>query len=526
MPHATAALQSGDDHDDILIQQFLDAPTTEDPFGLNRELEPGEKAEDAENYEDISDDDLADDDDDDSAEGKQMFQIGHANQTGTSSRSLEAFTQDVDLSALINGNGIEGDAYDDDLFGEDLSSPMETNTGTGKIQKGYDQDDLSDFDDSTSPQAQPVPLTTSPQSRQIESPAKSVSRPTVLSSKECPPSKELQRQQELLAMSRNGATNTDGLPAPPENREELLASLWPKFKRDTIPKFLDLLPPKRARYSGRSIPKPPKPVNPTKINLELALDQEKSFKISSILNKTNLEETISQGIVTIQEDSVVEKDDEDVDADSDFENELVGGISWQDLQIVCEDWDTRSAAGTFESEQVSSRSRKASKSEAYEDPEPDPDPEWPSAKVSLFEYGMGKNAHVYPQRRKLDQLEANIMHAPQFLFPSFQDPEQATSKIAKTITLDLNDSKLLTDHVQPNAVSRNVFGRSDLKRAGRGAFTKGLSQRYNISNDEAYDLLKENHQSKVRSMLGNVPVEHSLPAIRLQWPFVSIANLP
>ncbi len=117
------------------------------------------------------------------------------------------------------------------------------------------------------------------------------------------------------------------------------------------------------------------------------------------------------------------------------------------------------------------------------------------------------------------------MRAPQFSFPSFQDPEQATSKIAKTITLDLNDSRLLVDHVQPNAISRNVFGRSDLKRAGRGAFTKGLSQRYNISNDEAYDLLKENHQSKVRSMLGNVAVEHSLPATRLQWPFVSTTNL-
>ena len=113
------------------------------------------------------------------------------------------------------------------------------------------------------------------------------------------------------------------------------------------------------------------------------------------------------------------------------------------------------------------------------------------------------------------------MRASQLLFPSFQDPEQATSKIAKTITLDLNDPRLLLDRVHPDAVSRNVAEQSDLRKAGRGALTKGLSQRYNISNDEAYDLLKENHQSKVRSMLGNVTVEHSLPAVRLQWPFVS-----
>lgn len=110
---------------------------------------------------------------------------------------------------------------------------------------------------------------------------------------------------------------------------------------------------------------------------------------------------------------------------------------------------------------------------------------------------------------------------PQFVFPSLHDPEDATSKIARTITLDLNDPQLLIDYFQPNAPSHRVFGCSDLKKAGHGAFTKSLSQRYNISNDEAYDLLKENHQHKIRSMLGNAPVEHSLPAVRLQWPFVS-----
>lgn len=502
MPHATAPHQSGDDDDEILIQQLLNAPTTEDPFGINRELEPGEKAEDAENYEDISDDDLADDED---VEGERRSQIGDGLQNGASSKSLEAFTQDVDFSTLINGNGLEDNEFDDDLFGEGLSSPVETNTGAGQTLTGHDQVGLSDFDDSTSLPAQPVPPPMSPLSRQIEAPGKNVSPPTTFTSKESPPSKELQRQQELLAMSRNGATNTDGLPAPPENREELLASLWPKFKRDTIPKFMELLPPKRARYLGKSIPKPPKPVNPTKISLELAFDQEKHFKVSSMPNRPNMENTSSQGIVAIQEDIVVEKDnEEDADMESDFENELVGGISWQDLQVICEDWDTCSAVESIRSELDSSRSYKASNPGTYEDVDVDADPDhgWPSAK-----------------RRKTDHLEPNVMRAPQSLFPSFQDPEQATSKIAKTVTLDLNDSRLLIDHVQPNAISRNVFGRSDLKRAGRGAFTKGLSQRYNISNDEAYDLLKENHQSKVRSMLGNVAVEHSLPAIRLQWPF-------
>ena len=54
----------------------------------------------------------------------------------------------------------------------------------------------------------------------------------------------------------------------------------------------------------------------------------------------------------------------------------------------------------------------------------------------------------------------------------------------------------------------------------RKALSTNLSRRYNISNDDAYDLLKENHQSKVRSTLGNMAVEHGMPAIKLQWPFV------
>lgn len=528
MPHATTLHQSGDDHDDMLIQQFLDAPTIEDPFGLNRDLDPGDKADDAVNFEDISDDDLAEDED---AEVKRKPQTGGGDQSGASPISLEAFTQDVDYPVITNGNGLEDNAYDDDLFGEGLSSPVETNTGTVKTRIEQDQHGLSDFDDSTSPQVQLVSLPTSPLSREVEVLERVVPGPMTLSSKESPPSKELQRQQELLAMSRHGVSNTDILPAPPENREELLASLWPKFKRDNIPKFMDLLPPKRARYLGKSITKPPKPIGPTKVNLELALDQEKSFKVSSIPNKPITEESNSRGIIAIQEEIVVEKNNQgDKDMDFDFENELARGISWQDLQIICEDWDTRSAVEFNGSEQDSSRSRDASNFNAYEDLDCDPDLEpdhgRPPAKVSPNKNLTGNYSYKYPQRRKLDHLEANIIRASQPFFPSFQDPEQATSKIANAITLDLNDSRLLIDHIQPNDISKSVFGRSDLRRAGRGALTRGLSQRYNISNDEAYDLLKENHQSKVRSMLGNVPVEHSLPAVRLQWPFVSNTNIP
>ena len=397
MPHATMIHETGDDPDEILIQQVLNAPATEDTFGLNRELEPGEKAEDAEDYEDISDDDLADDED---AEGARRFETGQEYHSGSSYRSPEVFAQNVDVSALVNESSLEHSAYDDDLFGENLSSPMEKDTGLGQTHTGRNRDGLSDFDNSTSPQAGPVPLPASRLSRGVESPAKSASRQTVLNYRESPPSKELQRQQELLAMSRTGATNTDGLPAPPENCEELLASLWPKFERDTVPKFMDLLPPKRARYLGKSIPKTPKAVNPTKCNLELSMDQEKSFRISSISNKPNMEEHSSQGVVTIQDDVVLQQDiEEDVDMESDFENEMVGGISWRDMQMICEDWDTSSAAEPLGSERGSPRSRRASKPDTHKELDPELESDnygWPSAKVSTVNYITQEYAHVCP----------------------------------------------------------------------------------------------------------------------------------
>lgn len=87
------------------------------------------------------------------------------------------------------------------------------------------------------------------------------------------------------------------------------------------------------------------------------------------------------------------------------------------------------------------------------------------------------------------------------------------------VTLDLNDPYLLVDVRQPHEVRRTRRIGGDVKRR---VVNKSLMQRYNISNDEAYDLLKENKQSKVRSTIGQLTIEHSMPALRLQTPYVCI----
>ena len=127
------------------------------------------------------------------------------------------------------------------------------------------------------------------------------------------------------------------------------------------------------------------------------------------------------------------------------------------------------------------------------------------------------------QRRKLNNLGSdvqNILHAPRFECPSFDNYEKLTSKIAKRPILNLNDPYLLlVEEVdKPTQRPKNVVAFRD----GRPVSVKDALRRYNISNDEAYDKLKQNHQHKVRSTLGNLTITHSMPAQRLQYPYYRV----
>ena len=123
--------------------------------------------------------------------------------------------------------------------------------------------------------------------------------------------------------------------------------------------------------------------------------------------------------------------------------------------------------------------------------------------------------------RNTGTFASDIIALPPVIVASLTNPEVSTAHIAKKIRLDLNDPQLLVDEMYaPREANRSTHDNWHGKGLEEGLTAKSLNQRYNISNDEAYDLLKENHQNKVRGMLGNLHVEHSLPALRLQWPFV------
>jgi len=91
------------------------------------------------------------------------------------------------------------------------------------------------------------------------------------------------------------------------------------------------------------------------------------------------------------------------------------------------------------------------------------------------------------------------------------------------IELNLNDPDLLVEKIDAKEVNKARRIGKEFRRLGNRGKQDFLHQRYNLSNDEAYDALKENHQNKVRSTLAELEVIHAMPALRLQTPFVSFA---
>ena len=342
MPHATSLHDSQDYHDDLLIRQALDP---ENPIDFNRELEPGEKADDAIDFGDLSDNDLAEEE----TESKSVQE--HSDQLDTLFTGFEnvsSFAQDGGGPEETRSNSHEGDGFDD-LFGDPPSSPVEDKREsidplhfkrTVEKDLSFDADEEDSHYSKRSCTFQEPSLTQTQEVARITS--QPIFRPIIFNASDATSTREQQLQQELFAMSGSGCGlgGIEVLPPPPENREELLASLWPNFERSTVPKFMNLLPPKKTHYIGKRPLKRPKVVHPTKISLELNPDQAKGFKLTSSSSQRPQEELDQTNIFTCSKRPTAQWiSDEDEDIDSDLEHQPTRGASWQDLQFACGDWD-------------------------------------------------------------------------------------------------------------------------------------------------------------------------------------------
>lgn len=87
----------------------------------------------------------------------------------------------------------------------------------------------------------------------------------------------------------------------------------------------------------------------------------------------------------------------------------------------------------------------------------------------------------------------------------------SSEPLNKKTKLDLNDSRLLFVDDRRNAGHIHTSRNTD-------------ELQLNISNDRAYDMLRANHQQKVRSTIGSLNIDHAMPALRLQSPFYPVSE--
>lgn len=341
MPHATSPRDLQEELDDILIQQALDP---ESRFDFNRELEPGEKAEDAIDYEDLSDDDLADDE----SEGPFTKPAGNGTVAESVFEGSGSRAPDQELHDLANYESNEGDGFDD-LFGDNVASHREdveearrSQIATSSASLGLAIKPEEHLLSQGHPRHPPELSSAQVRARQdglVHN--RGISQPAASTINNKLVSKEQQLQQELFAMSGYGSSGVDYLPPPPENQEELLKSLWPKYERTVVPRFMELLPPKKIVYTKKSPPKKPKSFQPTKLSLDLAKDLEKSFRLPFTSSRRNGDDFDQACVISVPDVASPQGTIHDAeDMEFDQESEIMKGITWQDIQILCQEWET------------------------------------------------------------------------------------------------------------------------------------------------------------------------------------------
>lgn len=521
MPHAVNEYESQHLGDDDLIASLLgtgDQPQDNSLDWLNRPLDAGEKADDAQDFEDISDNDLPDEED--AADNEDGDDQDATRETTDDQDATDALTKFNNSGADV---GFEDDPDmadgDDDLFGDDDQAlfndePQQMAPAAPTVAAGGLA--LPSKNRIALPGALP---------RTIRSDADNYGSPSSLAhsddsdlaldaqndvdmeaeeEEEEEEDGDVATQRRLFAemaaereeRARRGASYE---PRPAAETDlETFFNIWPTYDSESRPRFTELFPQRKGVYAWKSPAKPPKPLHPTKLNLDLLPDQEKSFHLPGT---ATARDTWSEQHGTIHITSVhkeQEDSDEGMDLDEVDEDEVVGGVSWQDLTLVCEDWNLPSISS------------------------PEPESQGDSG-IDMYNEQDHTSSH---KKRKLADTHFDLKEAVAYShhFLSFEDPERATARVAKHVQLDMNDPGLLLDEsaplTQPKKIRRLA---GDMGREAKSAAARDMSRRYNISNDDAYELLKENHQHKVRSTLGSMAVEHSLPATKLQFPFYRVS---
>ncbi|KAK5132763.1 hypothetical protein LTR08_008648 [Meristemomyces frigidus] len=526
MPHATSDETMGDTDEQEAIQRYLQGQGPEggaDGFS-GREINQGDKAENAIDYEDISDlDDLPDEEEathtPDDADA-DVLANGNSNGFGDLQDLSYANgihqTNDQHSDGLLFGEEV-GDEFND-LFSDRTSSPelarqpphVQAPTPTQRKPGGLALPSKSGlalpvFSGSLrqtqpsqpprvrQPQYSPASLSPPPFGEDGYSQMSPASMAESEDEDDGETDKAVLAQRKLLRQAKQKFAGQDVAEDQEEVDMDVFYTLFPGYEEGQNPRFVELFPPRAVQYRGKVPLKPPKPVLPTKLSLDLLPDQERIFK-SAAPAKAGADAGYGSNIVIFPQHAAPDDEDgSDADLSADDAN-LVGGMKFDDFALICEDWDVASLDAT-----------------SLVDDEDE-----------LMEGGYEAAELARPgKKRKMNVLDTDLSLSEAALQLAFRDPERAAAKVAKAHVLDFNDPYLLIDEHPPQNARKTKRVHGDIRRDPDRS--RDLAKRYNISNDEAYDLLKENHQHKVRSTLGGLAIEHSLPATKLQYPFYRVS---
>ncbi|KAH8899213.1 hypothetical protein GQ53DRAFT_634464 [Thozetella sp. PMI_491] len=306
------------------------------------------------------------------------------------------------------------------------------------------------------------------------------------------------------------ANQDPNIPEAPENLLEIVKQAYPKFQERTILPWNDVVPVKEQHWISKKPLKPPKSLVPSKLSLELDVDQEKLFRIagpatSSVWQK--LKDAETRGLVCLEEPEAFERADlEAFSLDVDSDSEVIGGFTLRDIITVCDDFD--SAVGLDSDDAPGAEPAVNSK---YGKETSDDDADWDEM---FLDEPHAKRRRTAPPK--------GLPEIPNLAAPNFDNFEAATAKLGKRVVLDMNDPYLLIDDLDSERATKRRKVQHKMVRMANGRMGQELTQRFNSSNDLAYDALKENHSNKIRATLAPVPVDHSMPALRLAWPYYTV----
>ncbi|KAI5964738.1 uncharacterized protein KGF55_001808 [Candida pseudojiufengensis] len=284
---------------------------------------------------------------------------------------------------------------------------------------------------------------------------------------------ESKRQKEELELKQKQATEKlKSVIAKLEERRNKrnLKHYFPSFSRDQPLDFHKLLAtaPKYYRYNKPYLAshKVIKPLVPTKVNLEIDVDQRKLYKqpltpYNPLKNTTSITQNDLDFIKNLQIksssiDSFIKQLDyvkRDWSNDDKFQNYS------KDLILSTTDWDDEAILNAGDTN-YTIKPIKELDFKVSSDDELDED--------------------IFDGQIKLDKLK-----------------------------LDMNDPNLLFVPTKPKKEMKNLPHTS-------------IERRFNLSNDNDYEILRRNYNTKQRSQLSNLNIEHSVPAMRLQTPFYKV----